>query len=314
MAVSGINLVNSVDIQSQSSIQSVVQKCIEKNQIPPKTATSGWCTPSEATDNLVIRFSDDESGSGSEECIKEKALRTKGKTTRLGGVQKPPVSSYAKLNKQISTSVNKVMPKKLSFNRPFVASTTKTHGTNFRGAGPSSVEQGYRIGRFNSLNKYSRSQEHGNDKGVCLNNSKLQDLRQQIALRESELKLRSVQRSKEVASCRDNDALTMKHATYGESVQLEPKEPDKKRAKPSGTYMNQRNSVGLQDISRKSTLPSKEPVMEDNSLQGAIKSDHGLKKISVGRTESSMVKWDKHNDKHVAHISENTSLGVKDGL
>nr|XP_015876973.2 uncharacterized protein LOC107413525 isoform X2 [Ziziphus jujuba var. spinosa] len=312
MAVSGINLVNSVDIQSQSSIQSVVQKCIEKNQIPPKTATSGWCTPSEATDNLVIRFSDDESGSGSEECIKEKALRTKGKTTRLGGVQKPPVSSYAKLNKQISTSVNKVMPKKLSFNRPFVASTTKTHGTNFRGAGPSSVEQGYRIGRFNSLNKYSRSQEHGNDKGVCLNNSKLQDLRQQIALRESELKLRSVQRSKEVASCRDNDALTMKHATYGESVQLEPKEPDKKRAKPSGTYMNQRNSVGLQDISRKSTLPSKEPVMEDNSLQGAIKSDHGLKKISVGRTESSMVKWDKHNDKHVAHISENTSLGVKD--
>lgn len=215
------------------------------------------------------------------------------------------------------------MPKKLSFSRTFVASTAKTHGTNFRGAGPSSVKQGYRIGRFNALNKNLRSQEHGNDKGVGLNNSKLQDLRQQIALRESELKLRSVQRSKEVASCRDDNAMTMSlrsdatrkcNAINKESVQLEPKEPDKKRAKASGTYMGQPNSVDPEEIFRKSTLPSKEPMIENNSLQGAIKSDHGLKKISVGRTESSMVKLDKHNDKHAVHISENTSLGVKDGV
>ena len=85
------NQANSLDIQLRPF--SIVQKCIDKKQIQPKTATPGWSAGAGAANNLVISFSDDESGSGSEECIKEKALGTKGNTTRLGGVQKPPISS-----------------------------------------------------------------------------------------------------------------------------------------------------------------------------------------------------------------------------
>lgn len=311
------NQANSLDIQLRPF--SIVQKCIDKKQIQPKTATPGWSAGAGAANNLVISFSDDESGSGSEECIKEKALGTKGNTTRLGGVQKPPISSCGKFNKQTTINVNKVVPKKMSLNRTFVASTAKTQGTNFRGAGLSSIEQGNRVGKFNALNKNLKSQDHGYDKGAGLNNNKLQDLRQQIALRESELRLKSAQRCKEVASYRDDNAMsihsdaTRKYGTiYTQNVQIEPREPEKKRAKVSGSYLNKPNLVGPQEnFTPKSGLPSKEPVMENNNQQDAIKSDHGWKGISVGRTESSVGKWKKHNDERVGRISENISVGAK---
>ncbi|KAF3433744.1 hypothetical protein FNV43_RR24847 [Rhamnella rubrinervis] len=315
------NHANSLDIQSRPFSKSIAQKCIDKKQTQPKTATPGWCAGAGATNNLVISFSDDESGSGSEEC-KEKDLGTKGNTTRLGGVRKPPISSCAKLNKQTATTVNKVMPKKLSLNRTFVASTAKTQGTNFRGAGLSSAEQGYRVGRFNALNKNLKKRDQGYEKGVGLNNNKLQDLRQQIALRESELRLKSAQRSKELASCRDDNAMSIHNdatrkygAIYTQSVQIEPREPEKKRAKVSESYLKRPNSAGPQEtFTAKSGLPSKEPVMDNNNLQDAIKGDHGWKGISVGRTESSVGKWKKHNDEHVGCITENISVGAKDGV
>lgn len=320
-ASSGNDHTNSLDIQSQPFTQPLVQKCIDNKKKLSKPGTPGWCAHAGATNNLVISFSDDESGSGSEECTKEKGVGTKGNTARLGGVQKPPISSCTKLNKQTATNVNKVFPKKLSFHRTFVASTAKTGGTNFRGARPS-VQQGYRLGRSNVLNNNFKSQDHGYDRDVGLNNNKLQDLRQQIALRESELRLKSAQRSKEVASCRNDNAISMHNdatrkygAFYAENPQMEPREPEKKRAKVSGSFLKKPNSVCTQEnFIAKSNLPSKEPFMENNCLQDVIKRDHGRKRISLslGRSESS-VKWKKHNDEHVGHSSENVSLGTKDG-
>ncbi|XP_024020478.1 uncharacterized protein LOC21409015 isoform X4 [Morus notabilis] len=313
---------NVVDIQSRAPIQPIAQKSFDKGRITSKTNTPGWCPHVGANDNLVIRFSDDDSGSDSEGCIKEKATETKSNMTGVVGNRKPPPPSQSKLNKKTTTSaVSKTMPKRLSLNRTFISAIAKTPGPNFISAGASSAEQGNRVRKFNSLSKNLQSRECGYDQGMNLNVSKLQDLRQQIALRESELKLKSAQRSKESASFRDDNALTVHSdatrklgATSAKSSQIEPKEPDKKRAKVSGSYSTQLNAVVPKEAGGgKSILLLKEPAMQNNNVLDTIKFDHGHKGVSLGRIESSIVKWKKQNEKQKAGLSENTLVGMNNG-
>ncbi|KAL5569130.1 hypothetical protein UlMin_025705 [Ulmus minor] len=318
--VSGYNSAGSVDIQSRAPIQSSAQKSIDKNRIPSKPPAPGLCAPVGATSNLVISFSDDDSDSDSEEQIKGKAFETKSNVTGLVGNQKPPASSLPKqkLNHHTAT----VVPKRSSSLNPrFTPPVVKNRGFNSRGTGTSSVDQGYRVRNFNSLNKNQANRERGFDQGMGLNNSKLQDLRQQIALRENELKLKSSQLSKEVASFRDDSAMSLHSdatrklgASYAESVLRELKEPEKKRAKVIGSYSTQLNSVSPVEVPvGKSTLQLKETAMENNDMQEKFKFDHGQKASSVGISESRIVKWQKQKDKQVAGVSENIPVGVKDG-
>lgn len=272
-----------------------------------------------ANDNLVIRFSDDDSGSDSEGCVKEKAVETKSNLTGVVGNRKPPPPSQSRLNKQTTTSTSsKVMPKRLSLNQTFISAIAKTPGSNFSSAGTSSVEQGYRVRKFNSISKNLPSRERGHDHGMDLNISKLQDLRQQIALRESELKLKSAQRNKEAASFRDDNAISLHSdvtrklgATSVKSAQTEPKEPDKKRAKVGGSYSNQMSSVVPKEVQGgKSIL---QPAMQNNTILDMIEFDRGQKGDSGGRIESSIVTWKNQNEKQKAGVSENTTIGVKYG-
>ncbi|PQM42447.1 uncharacterized protein Pyn_16936 [Prunus yedoensis var. nudiflora] len=259
-ALCGNVLASSADIRSQTSVQPTSQKISDKNRIPLKSATPGWRAPLGANDDLVIRFSDDDSDSGEKEHRIEKAMETKSHVTGVVANGKPPTSSFARSNilRQTARNVDKVMPKKMSMNL---------------------------------------SRERGYDQGVGLNSSKLQDLRQQIALRESELKLKSAQRTKESIT----HEASKSSARYSDVIEREPKEPEKKRMKVGGSFSTQLSALGPQDIPvAKSTLSSKLPAVENNNPPEMVKIDHGQKGIPIGPTESSIVKSKSQNDKHVA--------------
>ncbi|XP_016650143.1 PREDICTED: uncharacterized protein LOC103332619 isoform X3 [Prunus mume] len=311
-ALCGNVLASSADIRSLTSIQPTSQKINDKNRIPLKSATPGWRAPLGANNDLVIRFSDDDSDSGEKEHRIEKAKEMKSHVTGVVANGKPPTSSFARSNilRQTARNVDKVMPKKMSMNRTFISSMTKIRGVNSRDSGPSSVNQGSRVRNFNTMNKNVVSRERGYDQGVGLNNSKLQDLRQQIALRESELKLKSAQRTKESIT----HEASKSSARYSDVIEGEPKEPDKKRMKVGGSFSTQLSALGPQDIPvAKSTLSSKLPAVENNNPPEIVKIDHGQKGIPIGSTESSIEKSKSQNDKHAAGISEKIPSGMKYG-
>ncbi|XP_042954237.1 uncharacterized protein LOC122290554 isoform X2 [Carya illinoinensis] len=315
----------SSDIHYRTSTQRKFQKSSDKNRVPLKSPKTAWRPPlGPSNNNLVIRFSDDDSGSDSEEYRQDKALETKGNMTVVEGNQRLSVPSSAESTKlrQTARNVKKVLPKKNSLSRPFMSVTTTIQGANSRGAGNSSVEQGSRWRNFNSVKK-SLDQDRRGDKGVGLNTTKLQDLRQQIALRESELKHRSAQQNKESASVldRDHNAINIKNdtarkhdATAANSIQLESKEPDKKRLKVGGSINTQLNSGDQQEIpAAKSTFVSEGTALENISLQNLNKADCSQREVSLRRAESSIVKLKRQDDKCVAVSPESMPSMANDG-
>lgn len=322
---SGNNSTGSIDIHCRASAQPKFQKSSDKNRVPLKSTTTAWRPPLGTNDNnLVIRFSDDDSGSSdSEEYRQDKAVETKG-NMMVEGNRRLSVPSLAKSTKsrQTARNINKVLPKKFSLSRPFMSATTTIQGANSRVAGYSSVEQGSRGRNFNYVKK-SLDQEHGCDKGVGLNNTKLQVLRQQIALRESELKHKSAQQNKESASVpyRDRNAVNIKNdsaqihdATTADSIQLELKEPDKKRLKVGGSINTQLNSGDQREIpAAKSTPISEGTALESINLQNFNKADCSQREVSLGRAESCIVKLKRQDDKIVAVSPENMPSMADDG-
>lgn len=325
--ISGNYSAGSIGIQCQASKQPKLKKSSDKNRVPLKSATPGWRPPlGPNSNNLVIRFSDDDSGSDSEDYRQGKAVQTKGNTTVVESNRRLPAPSLAKSNqlRQTAINVNKVMPNKFSLSRAFSSPVPSMQGANSRGAGHSSVDQGSRGRNFNIPNKSLPRGEPRCDKSVGLNNSKLQDLRQQIALRESELRLKSAQQNKESASvsCRVYDVINLNSDTAGklaatasDSVQLEPKEPDKKRLKVNGSLNTPPLNTGsqLEVPVAKSSLPSKGSASDNISLQDWKKVDYSQRGLSVGRAESSIIEWKKQGDRPVAVSSEITPSKAKDG-
>ncbi|GAV76080.1 zf-C3H1 domain-containing protein [Cephalotus follicularis] len=334
-------------VQSQTSIQTDNQKSAEKNQAPFKSVNHQWVAHPGANNNLVISFSDDDSGSELENDKQKKAINSKSNTIGVDGNRRPRTSFLAKSNnlRQTATNVNKVMPKKSSLNPTFISSMTKVNGgVNSRGLGPSPMEQGFRARNIYSLNKNLASQERGCDPGVGFKNTKLQDLRQQIALRESELKLKAAQQNKESFPSRGdinamnlgNDAAIKCKLTSADVGQLEPKEPDKKRLKASGSCSAQPASGVLKENfsakstlsskepvlevssllyrtkTAKSTLSSKEPVLEDSSLLYRTKVDCSPKIVPTSEMESSTVEWLKQHDRQINISPKNTHCAVKE--
>ncbi|KAG8501474.1 hypothetical protein CXB51_003990 [Gossypium anomalum] len=316
-AIAGNNIAGAVDVLSQQPIPPMSQKNVEKNQLPVKSTNRSWYAPSGGSNNLVIRFSDDDSGSDSEECSRQKPVENKSNSIR-DGTQRPLTSSAPKLNKlgQTSTKTARAIPKK-PLSRTFISSMTKING----GANPrvavSSVDQGSQIRSFNPRNKSLACQDLLSEQGVVSNNSKLQDLRQQIALRESELKLKAAQQHKEIVLTStmnlDNSGGRKWIATsaYGS---VDPKEPDKKRLKLGDSNFTQSNSGAQPEVHHvKSNLVSKDQKLETKSLQSKDKVDHSKKVDPVSNTKSS-IKWKRKDDKLVDVSLEDASKVVKDGV
>ncbi|GAY45243.1 hypothetical protein CUMW_088050 [Citrus unshiu] len=299
---SGNNLSCTVDIQPRNTTQSNSLKSFEQNRVTFKSNTPGWFPSSGKNDNLVISFSDDDSGSDTEDHRHKTAFENKSNTTRVDGSGRPPTSSAVKVKnlQQTARNVSKAIPKKLSPSQTLT--TTRNHGgANSWVSRPPSVDQRSQVRNF-SIKKKLGSLECGDQVG--LRNSKLQDLRQQIALRESELKLKAAQQNKDLVI----DSCENYHLG-----RLDQKEPDKKRLKVSGSYSHRLTTDGRQDIpATKSTVPVKEPTPERSSLQDGNKVDRSQKDIPRSRIESEIVKWDKQNGKQVHVPPENVLSVVKD--
>ncbi|KAF7822312.1 uncharacterized protein G2W53_027767 [Senna tora] len=279
----------------RKTVQSTSQK---NNQLPPKSSV--WPAHAGTDKNLVISFSDDDSGSDSEDYRQEKTVESKGNSSRLENNQKPPTSSLTKSYKlhNNARNVHKSAPKRLPVNQMSISSVTKILGPNSKGVGSLSLGQGSRARNFNTLNKNLASNERKNDQGVVSNNNKLQDLRQQIALRESELKLKAAQQNKEPGSVlgRDHNAIKLKSDparkyTSSENAQLEPKEPDRKRLKLGKSHATTQVFGTQQEVpAAKSIFPSKESALDKYNLQERNKVDRGEKETSLSRGEPIVVK------------------------
>ncbi|XP_027350072.1 uncharacterized protein LOC113861453 [Abrus precatorius] len=300
------------NVQLQMTRQPTTQKILKKNQLPPKSSL--WNGHVGTDKNLVISFSDDDSGSD---------IETKGNGSRLDSSLKRPSSSLEKSRKlqQNARSLHKEMPNKSSLNRTFISSMTKIPGSNSKVARSMSLVQGPRGRNFNPMNKNLANVERGRDQGVVSNDNKLQDLRHQIALRESELKLKAAQQNKEYASIlgRDHNAMNSKNNTARKNTpvfpgpaQLEPKEPDRKRLK-LGTSYSTPNAVGSQQEvpAVKSILPAKDSTSENYNPQERNKVDHSQKLIPC-RGESTIITSQRQSDKHLDNSLQNMPRRSRD--
>jgi len=292
--------------------------------VPHVSANLGKLAPAGADDSLVIRFfSDDESGSESEDG-EDKSLKTKLNTTVVNENGRLPstLSTKSSMSQQATRNVNSI-PKKSSMSCSFNSSMTKTNRVaNSRGAGSSSVGQGSQVKKFNSIKRNLASREHGLELGVDLNSTKVRDLRQQIALRERELKLKAASQNKESPSVSGKDykstnisiaAARKSNAAFYEVGQLAPKEPDRKRLKVGGSYSKQLNSDGQQKmLATTYNLPSKEQAPESSGLQDRNMDGYSQKERLTKVTKSSVVKWERQDCRRVDISSAKLPGGLKD--
>ncbi|KAL2329609.1 hypothetical protein Fmac_017190 [Flemingia macrophylla] len=303
----------SSNLQLQTNKQPAAPKNLQKNQVTPKS--SPWTGHVGTDKNLVISFSDDDSGSD---------IETKSIASRLDSSIKRISSSLEKSNKlqQIAKSVPKGVLKRSSLNRTFIPPVTKIPGSNSKSARSIPPVQGPRAPNFNPLNKNLANRERGRDQGVVSNDNKLQDLRHQIALRENELKLKAAQQNKESASVlgRDHKAMNSKNGARKNtpvssgSAQLEPKEPDRKRLKLSTSYSTSQAVDSQQEVPAiKSILPPKHYTLEKDYRQEKNKVDNGQKEIQLCRAEPTTIVSQRQPDKHLDNSLENMPCRSRDG-
>uniref|UniRef100_A0A9I9DWU1 Putative zinc-finger domain-containing protein n=1 Tax=Cucumis melo TaxID=3656 RepID=A0A9I9DWU1_CUCME len=297
----------SADICPRTSISTMSQKIRDNAQIVNKASTP-WGASRKANSNLVISFSDD-SGSELEECSKVRTSKSHSDAVRHF---KPPTSTLDRSNKLRSMTRNKVMANKLPLSQVFIPSMTKNHKAYSKGAaGPSFAEQGSKIRAFSGN---LQSQGRGNDQGMNLNTSKLQDLRQQIAIRESKLKLKSAQQNKESLLVTNQDYIVTNskpdlgrkgNNTISQFPPLGPKEPNVKRMKTSGSYSSKLslNEQQLHSLIAAKFVWPQEPGEEIQNIKGS----YNQKGKSLSREEASVLKQSKEDIKHVA---ASPSLGI----
>ncbi|XP_039070942.1 uncharacterized protein LOC120217997 [Hibiscus syriacus] len=240
--------------------------------------------------NLVIRFSDDDSGSDLEESSRQKPVENKSNST-WDGSQRPLTSSVPNMNKlgQTSRNITRVIPKK-PLSRTFISSMTKTNGRANPKVSVSSVDQGSQVRYFNPHNKNVACQDLLPEQGAVSNNSKLQDLRHQIALRESELKLKAQHKETTTMNLEDSGGRKWIAASaYAGSI--DPKEPQKKRLKAGDSNFTQSYSGAQPEVSHvKSNSVPKDQKMETNSLQSKDKVEQSKKVAPVSKAMSN-IKW-----------------------
>ncbi|CAH9113354.1 unnamed protein product [Cuscuta europaea] len=252
-------------LSSQASQESKFHKSSDKNR--------GSFVP------FLISFSDDESGSDPEGTAQKNTLIRENRCLSVNTSSKLPQAEAAarrplKLGKVIKNEA-RVM-KKLPLTHQFVSSSHKNSTVMARRGGLT----------LNVRNNNNFKQTNGpsllRKTNTTLNNSKLQDLRQLIAIRENELKLKGTQQVKSFSSteCKDlsvmGTCISMRGfsgATGAENMSHESKEPTKKRQKIDENHSSQmvQNSQVTDTL-----LPSEKSVSENCGQPGlGGQSSHG---------------------------------------
>ncbi|OVA18313.1 siRNA-mediated silencing protein NRDE-2 [Macleaya cordata] len=332
--VSSVNgPVSSGDFQLKTSVKQNSNKHFEMDRVSSRSGNyynPGWCKPPVADNNLVIRFSDDESESDYEEYKPERTSDRKENTSGVHGHKRPPASSHLNSEYLQRTANNqlKMMPKKVSLSRTFISSMTKINGANSRGPGSSLVGRMSQTRSSDPLNKASPGQEGGCSQGVSLNNSKLESLRRQIAIRENQLKLqlKSVQQSQETnsGSYHENNGMRPKNNAAGQrrpasvnTIKVSPYEQAKKRLKLEQPYHDRHNSDGQQQMLRpapESVSKLKMISLENNGLnnENLVACNKATNGIYVGIADTITDRLQGEVDKQVSLLPKNLLAGVKD--
>lgn len=177
--------------------------------------TSGWHRPPRGDENLVIDFSDGsegdshESGNARTTDFDDKinafgvdVLKKSGPFQRIKG----------KATLQVSKTQSRTMPKHIAANRTFTSAVSKLSGQHSGPSRASSYGRGTQVLKMKSQSKYMDCQKPRYNRGANSTSKELESLRQQIALKESELKhqLRAVPLGKETPLGSDVELYTLK--------------------------------------------------------------------------------------------------------
>lgn len=294
-------------------VQASLQQKLEKSQFPPKNVAPRIISQQDNR-NLVISFSDDESSSGSDD---NKQSKNKGRIEIIQGNGKPSALTTGGPKKycKVPRNINLNMSKQPSLSRKIVPSLIKNHGANKRGEGVLSGGQG-----INSRNNINNKRKEGQDFGFGLGSKQLelQDLRHQIALRESELKLRSAQLNKPSASVAfknseapnsSQDSIRRLVPKSADAARSGLREPPSKRLKLGlSSYAGQRLEQGRP--AARSLSPPKSLTLGSCKMN---KVDNVEKASSAGVTESSIIRWKRQDGESVMMASQDLHENKQDG-
>ncbi|KAI3937930.1 hypothetical protein MKX01_027857 [Papaver californicum] len=292
--------VSSVKVPA-SSVDRQVKTSVKKNFKPGSHYNPGWSKPPLPDTNLVIRFSDGESESDSEDDKPQKPLAKKDNITGVHAYKKLPTSSHTKTEVLQRTSSNqlKMMHKKVSLSHTFISSMTKINGANSKTPGSSSAGRVFQSRSSGPLTKTSSSQEGECSQSVRSNNSEADSLRQQIAIRENQLKvqLKSVQQRQEgdlglyhehIGTRLKNNAAVQRRPASVSFSEFSSNEQAKKRLKPDKPNCGRLISDGEQEMRKPATDPTSKLQMvsrENNGIcgEGLVRNS---KEVHVGRTDT----------------------------
>ncbi|CAN4090114.1 unnamed protein product [Withania somnifera] len=306
---------NSQDTQAEKITSSRKMGC--SIDVPSKTPqeSAHLKSPKKNREHFVpflISFSD-ESGSDSENSGQKKLSASKNRTLAADKFIKPPAPPPRRPPKlqKISRNEAKLMPNKGAVSHKVSSLLTKPNGGTYGNAR-----------HMHSLRKFSNSDkvatlDHGKRANVHLNSSELHDLRQLIAIRENQLNLEKLQKTKKStsASCRDVTLVNKRNsvvrasreATYDNLQEL--KEPDEKRQKVALPNTSWRSSNSQEDMSM--VIGSEKCALKDSGqLELADHSSHGEKYPS----SSVIVGQMKQKEYQGSSSSTNPSLTLNYGI
>ncbi|CAN8317317.1 unnamed protein product [Cochlearia groenlandica] len=286
---------------------------IEKKQAGSISAIHGKKFPVRGDNsNLVINFSDDDSGSESESKGQTNTLKIQPKGTTSGNRNPSTlIQTKPKGPRQID---NRAKTKKASFTRTF------SHATASKVSNPSFAKEMKSNENIHTFQRKVSKDTHPPELIVEPNSNKLQDLKQQIALRESELKLKAAQPKKDVVNPKISPARRLGMIS-DDGKQLEPNEPAKKRLRISGTDTSQpvidnvapASSVAAMKVPgiRKSVLPGTNASASCKHLdRNSVEIDPGVisQHIVEGNRNSSAIQ----KDLSKANYNESVRYGQTD--
>lgn len=252
-------------VASRTSVQSNNRKSTEKNRVP-----------------FVISFSDDDSASDSEEHMKENTIGSDDITRGVMEKRKFPIS-VGNGNPQMLQKTTKI-PKKLSVSRTFLSSMNRVNGTSSKNNN----------GNTFHIKKSNPPTKNKTGPNIHINSSKLQDLRQLIAIRENELKSKASSAIKNITAHMNSKSTAVRSRDSTELV--EPKEPEKKRLKvnepPTDTVM----SIDQQDRPViESTLVADVSAPESDGLKGRCDGSYSDKETARSSAMQQTKKVKNHN-------------------
>ncbi|CAH8376278.1 unnamed protein product [Eruca vesicaria subsp. sativa] len=229
---------------------------VVKKQAVSTAPLHGKKLPLRGSDNnLVIDFADDDSGSESDSKGRKQAPKIQPKGT-VAGNRNPCTVLQTKLKGPFQID-NRAVTKKASSISTFIhAATSKVSNL----ALPKVIKK----------NSHTYERKVGKDTQrpeqiVESNSNKLQDLRQQIAQRELERKLKALQTKKDDVNTKISQTRSLVMVSDN-GKQLEPNEPAKKRLKVSGNDTSQ--PVIDNRVPASTTAPVKAPAIGKSLLSG----------------------------------------------